>query len=290
MGLHLLYIRVKDMDNQWSITNSKLFFCDGNTSGNITQIEYFFDNDPGFGNGIPISVTPGKQVSKLFDVNTAGLSSGMHRVYIRTRDENGNWSQTESQWFTIVDMKVYIEGLYEPGSGEMRKAQDEAGDHFTDFTSDVLTVKALETTSPYNIVGTTNEVLLNQNGTCQPVMNRIPEGDYYLAVSHRNSIETWTANYQHLGTAPISYDFTDAANKAYGNNLKNVSGAFVIYGGDVNQDGFVDSGDMTPVDNDAANFVMGYFPSDVNGDGFVDSADMTIIDNNAANFVSAMFP
>jgi hypothetical protein len=47
---------------------------------------------------------------------------------------------------------------------------------------------------------------------------------------------------------------------------------------------------MTPVDNDATNFAMGYLATDINGDGFVDSADMTIIDNNAANFVSAMFP
>lgn len=30
--------------------------------------------------------------------------------------------------------------------------------------------------------------------------------------------------------------------------------------------------------------------SNVNGDGFVDSADVTIVDNNAANFVSAVTP
>jgi hypothetical protein len=88
----------------------------------------------------------------------------------------------------------------------------------------------------------------------------------------------------------ISYNFTDNASKAFGSNLKNISGNFIIYGGDVNQDGFVDSGDMTPVDNDASNFMMGYIFSDINGDGFVDSADMTIIDNNAANFISMITP
>jgi hypothetical protein len=36
--------------------------------------------------------------------------------------------------------------------------------------------------------------------------------------------------------------------------------------------------------------MMGYIFSDLNGDGFVDSADMTIIDNNAANFISVITP
>jgi hypothetical protein len=47
---------------------------------------------------------------------------------------------------------------------------------------------------------------------------------------------------------------------------------------------------MSPVDNDASNFVAGYVTTDVNGDGVVDIGDMTIIDNNAADFVIAVTP
>ena len=69
-----------------------------------------------------------------------------------------------------------------------------------------------------------------------------------------------------------------------------IDGTYVIYGGDVNLDGYIDSGDMTPLDNDSNNFVSGYANTDVNGDGFVDSGDMTIVDNNGNAFISAVTP
>jgi uncharacterized protein (DUF2141 family) len=65
---------------------------------------------------------------------------------------------------------------------------------------------------------------------------------------------------------------------------------FAIFSGDVNQDGSVDTADMTPVDNDAGNYALGYLPTDANGDGTVDTSDMTIVDNNAAGYVVAQHP
>jgi len=35
---------------------------------------------------------------------------------------------------------------------------------------------------------------------------------------------------------------------------------------------------MIDIDNDAANFVMGYTATEVNGDGLVDSSDMILMD------------
>ncbi|HOP13536.1 MAG TPA: hypothetical protein PLH09_06145, partial [Lentimicrobium sp.] len=60
--------------------------------------------------------------------------------------------------------------------------------------------------------------------------------------------------------------------------------------GDVNQDGLIDTADMTEVENDAFSFSTSYLPTDVNGDGITDTADMTLIDNNAAAFVNAARP
>jgi len=65
---------------------------------------------------------------------------------------------------------------------------------------------------------------------------------------------------------------------------------FAIFGGDVNQDGLVDSSDMIAADNDASTFVSGYVNTDVNGDGLVDSSDMIIVDNNSSEFVSIHKP
>jgi hypothetical protein len=88
----------------------------------------------------------------------------------------------------------------------------------------------------------------------------------------------------------INYSF-DNPSKAYGGNLlQMITGQFVIYSGDVNQDGVVDTADMTPIDNDSANYAAGYLDTDVNGDGVIDTADMTIVDNNAAAYVGSITP
>ncbi len=60
---------------------------------NITRLEYFFDNDPGFGNGLSINVTPlspDRTVNPLIPLS--GLSSGFHMLYLRSKDANARWS------------------------------------------------------------------------------------------------------------------------------------------------------------------------------------------------------
>jgi hypothetical protein len=103
-------------------------------------------------------------------------------------------------------------------------------------------------------------------------------------------METWSSVPLNVGGANISYDFTTQASSAFGNNLKPLSGKYVIYGGDVTQDGVVDSGDMSPVDNDASAFQSGYLVTDVNGNGVVDTDDFSLIDNNSALFISVLKP
>ncbi|KAF0193830.1 MAG: hypothetical protein FD166_3636, partial [Bacteroidetes bacterium] len=109
-------------------------------------------------------------------------------------------------------------------------------------------------------------------------------------IKHRNSIETTTALPLSFAGADIIYNFTTAASQAYGSNLHQAGSNFVIFGGDVNQDGSVDTGDMTPVDNDAGSFAGGYLNTDINGDGTVDTGDITVIDNNAASFTGKITP
>ena len=189
-----------------------------------------------------------------------------------------------------LNLKIFLEGLYS-GGGLMNKAQDNYGDHFGSDTADVVTVE-LHNAVTYSIVEYTfTNVKLQTDG--QASINTVPyiaSGSYYITVKHRNSIETTTASPVSFAGNSITYDFSTAASQAYGSNQKNIGGVYVIYGGDVNQDGYIDTGDMTPVDNDSANFASGYLNTDVNGDGFVDTGDMTIIDNNSAGFVGAVTP
>lgn len=92
----------------------------------------------------------------------------------------------------------------------------------------------------------------------------------------------------------LSYNFTLAASSAFGSNMPQVdispSVKFGIYGGDVTQNGVVDNGDVSLVDNDAAAFAAGYIRTDLNGDNQADALDLLIVDNNAFNFFSKVIP
>lgn len=72
------------------------------------------------------------------------------------------------------------------------------------------------------------------------------------------------------------------SNKAYGDNLKEVEpGVFAIYSGDVNQDGYIATDDVTTVDNDNLTGSSGnYLVTDLNGDTYVGTDDVTLCDNN----------
>ena len=96
-GLHTLYTRSKDANGKWSITNSKLFYKSGTTSSpvNITRLEYFFDTDPGVGNGTNIPITPGVNLQNInYSADISVLTIGIHYLFVRSKDANGKWSIT----------------------------------------------------------------------------------------------------------------------------------------------------------------------------------------------------
>jgi Secretion system C-terminal sorting domain len=95
-GFHNIYLRSKGNSGNWSLTNRWLFFKDI-LQNNVQGGEYFFDTDPGFGNGtaIPYAGPLGTNVADFsFAANIAGLPNGNHHLFIRTREENGKWSLT----------------------------------------------------------------------------------------------------------------------------------------------------------------------------------------------------
>jgi hypothetical protein len=195
--------------------------------------------------------------------------------------QDGNSTRT-------LNLTLFLEGLFNGSS--MNKAQGSSGAQYAGSVADQITIELHNSTSPYAVVGGPYLIGLNTNGNCTLTIPSSLNGSYYIVVKHRNSIETWTASPISFSTSTVNYNFSDVITKAFGNNLKEDAGRFLVYSGDINQDKGIDSADMTPVDNDSFNYASGYLDSDVNGDGSVDSGDMTIIDNNAAVFIGSMFP
>jgi hypothetical protein len=201
----------------------------------------------------------------------------------------GTFSGVSNSGKTLY-VKVFLEGLY-AGNSLMNKARDENGYHYPGNTADKVTVE-LHNASSYSTVEYSSG-LVDLSITGNIVIPSFPvnlSSSYYLTIKHRNSIETTSALPVSFSGNTINYDFTTSASKAYGNNLLGINGVYAVYGGDVNQDDIVDSGDRNLVENAISSVTFGYVPEDVNGDGIVDGDDLNIIDNNINNIVVALTP
>lgn len=70
------------------------------TVQNIVKAEYFIDADPGIGKGLTLPVTNSANVTlNAMAITVAGLTNGVHRIGIRTLNNEGAWSQTALQHF-----------------------------------------------------------------------------------------------------------------------------------------------------------------------------------------------
>jgi hypothetical protein len=55
------------------------------------RVEYFYDTDPGYGNGVSVgNLTDG---DNTLLVSVAGLAYGVHHLCLRAQDNTGVWSQ-----------------------------------------------------------------------------------------------------------------------------------------------------------------------------------------------------
>ncbi|MDQ3022049.1 MAG: hypothetical protein M3R36_15980 [Bacteroidota bacterium] len=150
--------------------------------------------------------------------------------------------------------------------------------------------------SPYAIVDSAKAVIDSNTLATSVTFANALTGTYYLVAKSRNTIETWSkaGGEPYTRGAAFSYNYTTAANKAFGNNMIQVDASpsvrFAVYSGDVNQDRTIDLADVSLIDNDSYNFVSGYVKTDLTGDKVIDIADLAIADNNAFNFVSAVLP
>ncbi|MFM9027776.1 MAG: hypothetical protein ACKOQ6_07240, partial [Bacteroidota bacterium] len=154
---------------------------------------------------------------------------------------------------------------------------------------DTVTISLVNPTSL--TVFSQSKGLLSNNGLLSVSFpEKVLGNAYYIKVNHRNLLETWSATPIEFSTTTL-YDFTDGANKAYGDNQTEVEpGVWAIYSGELNADGFIDTFDSVIWETFNIGFSFGYFPADLNGDGYVDTFDSPFLEQNNLNFVSALRP
>jgi hypothetical protein len=104
-GVHRLYVRSQTADGDWGVPQCRPFIIQQTSplaeTPPVMTAEYFIDSDPGLGNGQPISLTSGADVSFDFIAVTAGLTRGVHRLYVRSQTADGDWGVPQCRPFII---------------------------------------------------------------------------------------------------------------------------------------------------------------------------------------------
>lgn len=180
----------------------------------------------------------------------------------------------KAEYVELTSFTALIEGLYNGST----------------MIPDTITIQLRSFDEPDLLIDSVR-IILDQTGNGSGRFNNAENNTpYYLVVKHRNSLETWSASSVVFSNNQLTYDFTTSQNKAFGNNLKLVGTKWCIYSGDVNQDGYIETEDLSRIFIDNINGVTGYVTTDLNGDGFVEIEDLNIVFINSISGVETKRP
>ena len=120
VGAHTLCLRTLASNGVWSTTMSKPIFV-MSTGSEVAHVEYFFDNDPGYGKGTVLATSGSPDVT--IEISTGDITPGAHMLYLRSQDTNGNWSSVMAHpiyVFTVLPvaaLEFFIDDN-DPGEGK----------------------------------------------------------------------------------------------------------------------------------------------------------------------------
>ena len=97
-GTHLLNVRGRRANGLWTSVTSRSFLVIANEPAK-PFVEYFFDTDPGYGNGFVIKDVE-KGANRIV-IDLGDLPTGAHVLYVRSRDETRQWSVTVCRPFYV---------------------------------------------------------------------------------------------------------------------------------------------------------------------------------------------
>ncbi|MHC1776402.1 MAG: GEVED domain-containing protein [Lentimicrobium sp.] len=243
---------------------------------------------------VPVTAFPGTTRMRVREVYFGGdIDPCAEAFYGETEDYNVNIINTNK----TLNLTALLEGLFD-GVDKMNQAQEVDGsltqfNKFAGTTVDTLSIYLANASPPYDFVYGAHAINVNPSGNFSVMVPSGLSGNYYIAVFHRSSVQTWSGSAVSFAGSSISYNFTTSASQAYGSNQKDLLGngsRWGLFTGDVSsssaiQDGYVDFFDLINIFNLNVASAYGFQPPDLTGDGFVDFFDLAMVYNN--NIISS---
>ena len=117
-GYHLLGVRAQNKEGRWSSVLSRPIYVNAALEAiPVKQIEYFFDTDPGYGKGFPL--TKPSIGENTYEMSFESLTPGYHLLSLRAQDELGRWSTVMSRpIFVTNSVKMAVEYFIDKDPGE----------------------------------------------------------------------------------------------------------------------------------------------------------------------------
>lgn len=133
---------------------------------------------------------------------------------------------------SIINIKVFLQG-YMNVNNSMTPVLQNQGVGSNSQHVDSIEIILIDPNTLLPVVTVPTILLTDGTATCSfPALN----GLYYILVKHRNTLLTWSASPVMINSQPVTYDFTTAANKAYGDNQVEIApNIYAFYSGDLTQ-------------------------------------------------------
>lgn len=170
-GFHFMAIRILHNNGTWSLFEKRGFYVSSAAidAANIVAAEYFFDADPGVGNGIATTIGVSAGAVNFTAVIPTALLAGFHFLAIRTKGVDGIWGLYEKKGFYVSQ-----------STGDMPILTN--AEYFFDADPGVGNANALTVNSPGNTFSQTFTV---------PVPNGISQGQHFLAIRIKDQSGNW---------------------------------------------------------------------------------------------------
>jgi hypothetical protein len=201
-------------------------------------------------------------------------------------DDNCNGFIDEGCTGVVLNLKLFIEGFY-LGNGTMNATPDPVNHP---LVCDTVLVELHPVSAPHTVPYSIKGVIdITGNGSFV-FPSGVLNNSYFIGIKHRNALETWSSAPVLFSQSPVTYIFTDAISKAYGNNQVDLGdGNFAFRSGDISdaftaavgvQDGLIESQDYGDMENAVYVTLLGYVPEDITGDNIVESSDYGLMENS----------